>query len=142
MPLTLDIPLDKIEYLHAEGTGNEASVVLSGNTRTSSLDFNLKPSHSAEERRVANARRSFYSAFGRLWIALPIAFVFWAMASAEVSAYNRLSTENKSLYDSASRDLYISYGLWGVFGLTTVQSIYRIFKYVRTSGESSPVLIE
>jgi hypothetical protein len=119
----------------------EASVVLAGSA-SRTLEFTLKPSRSAEERRVATARRAFYSAFGRFWIALPIALVFGAIASAEVSAYNRLSVENKALYDDALRDYYLSYVVWGVFSLTALQSVYRMFKYVGTSGESSPILLE
>jgi hypothetical protein len=140
-PFTLGLPLnERQEYIHAEGEQGEATVVLSPGAGTS-LDFKLIP-RSTEEKRVAKSRRSFYSAFGRFWIALPIAFVFGAMASTEKSANNSSTTQNDSLYANAVRDRYISIGLWTVFGLTAVQSVYRIFKYVRTSGEDSPILTD
>jgi hypothetical protein len=140
-PFTLDMPFNQMEYLYMKNDEGEAKAVVSGGV-TDFVNIELKPFPDPEEKRVAQARRAFYNAFGRFWIALPIAVVFGAMAEAEITAYNHLSRNNQDLYDSATRDYYISIGLWVVFGLTAAESIYRIFRYTHVAGEKSPQIIK
>lgn len=139
-PFTLDMPSNQMEYFYMKNDDSEAKVVFSGGA-TELVSMELQPFPDPEEKRVAEARRAFYNAFGRFWIALPIAVVFGAMAQAEISAYNHLSVHNQDLYDSAIRDYYISIGLWVVFGLTAAESVYRIFRYTHISDEKSPQII-
>jgi hypothetical protein len=140
-PFTLDIPSNQMEYFYMKNDEGEAKAVVSGGI-TELVTMELQPFPDPEEKRVAQARRAFYNAFGRFWIALPIAVVFGAMAEAERTAYNYLSDHNQDLYDSAVRDYYISIGLWVVFGLTAAESIYRIFRYTHVAGEKSPQIIK
>jgi hypothetical protein len=140
-PFTLDMPFNQMEYFYMESDEGEAKAVVSGGV-TDMVNIELKPFPDPEEKRVAQARQAFYNAFGRFWIALPIAVVFGAVAAAEVSAYNHLSVNNQDLYDRATRDHYISIGLWVVFGLTTAESIYRIFRYTHAAGEKIPQIIK
>ena len=140
-PFTLDMPFNKREYFYIKNDEGEAKAVVSGGV-TDLINIELQPFPDPEAQRVAQARRAFYSAFGRFWIVLPIAVVFEAMAQAEITAYNHLSIHNQDLYDSAIRGYYISIGLWVVFGLTAAESIYRIFRYTHVSGEKSPQIIQ
>jgi hypothetical protein len=140
-PFTLDMPFNQMEYFYIKNDEGEAKAVVSS-AATDPVNMELQPFPDPEEKRVAQARRAFYNAFGRFWIALPIAVVFGAMAAAETSAYNHLSVHNQELYDNAIRDYYISIGLWVVFGLTAAESIYRIFRYTHTAGEKIPQIIK
>jgi hypothetical protein len=140
-PFTLDMPFNQMEYFYIQSDEGEAKAVVSGGV-TERVNMELQPFSDPEEQRVAQARRAFYNAFGRFWVALPVAVVFGAMAEAERTAYNHLSINNKDLYDNAIRNYYISIGLWVVFGLTAAESIYRIFRYTHVSGEKSPQIIQ
>jgi hypothetical protein len=140
-PFTLDVPFNQTEYFYMKNDDGEAKVVVSGGA-TELVNIELQPFSDPEEQRVAQARRAFYNAFGRFWIALPIAVVFGAMATAEGNAYKNLSSNNQDLYNGATRDYYISIGLWVVFGLTAADSIYRILRYTQVSGEKSPQIIK
>jgi hypothetical protein len=140
-PFMLDTPFNQMEYFYMKNDEGEAKVVVSGGA-TDLVNIELQSFPDPEEKRVAQARRSFYNAFGRFWIALPVAVVFGAMATAEKTAYEHRSGDNQDLYNSSTRDFYISIGLWLALGLTTADSIYRIFRYTQVSSEKSPQIIK
>jgi hypothetical protein len=144
-PLPVEIPLPALEHFQVETPeGKVASVIIQeqeqAKTSPASLTLNPKPSHSAEEQRVDKSRRRLYSAYGRFWIALPVAFVVYGIATAHISAYNR--TGNPDLYDGALSRYYISMGINIAAGVALAETFYRIFRYIRTSGEGAAFLVK
>ncbi|MDR1955641.1 MAG: hypothetical protein LBQ30_02160 [Treponema sp.] len=144
-PLAVEIPQGELAYFQVEtAEGKAASVVIRGpeeaETRPDSLNLQPKPSYPAEDKRVEKTRRNFYNAYGRFWIALPIAFVINGIATAHINAYNR--TGNPDLYDGASARYYISIGMSIVAGAALAETFYRIFRYLRTGGEDAAVLVK
>jgi hypothetical protein len=142
-PLPVEIPLTTSEHFQLESTdGNAASVIIQGREQAEAgrdtLTLKLKPSHSAEEQRVETSRRRLYGAYGRFWIALPVAFVISGIATAHVNAYNR--TGNPDLYDGALTRYYISIGTSIAAGVALAETFYRIFRYIRTGGEGAAFL--
>jgi hypothetical protein len=144
-PLPVAIPQDTLEHIHLETTdGKAASVVIQkpdgAVSSPTALTLTLQPDYSAEEQRVEKSRRRFYSAYGRFWIALPIAFVINGIASAHIKAYNR--TGNPDLYDGALARYYISIGTSVVAGVALTETFYRVFRYIWTSGEDAAYLVK
>jgi hypothetical protein len=142
-PLPVEIPRKELEYFQLETSeGKTASVIIRGpeqaEANQGSLSLKLKPGHSAEEKQVEKSRRRFYSAYGRFWIALPIAFVVGGIATAHINAYNR--TGNPDLYDGAMTRYYVSIGTRIVAGVALAETFYRIFRYIRTGGEGAAFL--
>ncbi|MDR0628135.1 MAG: hypothetical protein LBG24_00520 [Treponema sp.] len=144
-PLPVDIPRTALEHFQVETTeGKVASVIIQGReqaeTSHASLTLNPKPSHSAEEQRVEKSRRRLYGAYGRFWIALPVAFVINGIAAAHINAYNR--TGNPDLYDGALTRYYISIGTSIAAGVALAETFYRIFRYMWTGSEGAPFLVK
>lgn len=144
-PLPVEIPRTALEHFQIETTeGAAASVIIQGReqTETSQAPLTLKPKpiHSAEEQRVEKSRRRLYGAYGRFWIALPVAFVINGIATAHINAYNR--TGNPDLYDGALTRYYIAIGTSIAAGVALAETFYRIFRYIRTGGEGATVLVK
>jgi hypothetical protein len=144
-PLPVEIPLTTLEHFQLESTdGKEASVIIQGREQVEAghdtVTLKLKPSHSAEEQRVEKSRRRLYGAYGRFWIALPVAFVMSGIATTHVNAYNR--TGNPDLYDGALTRYYISIGTSIAAGVALAETFYRIFRYIRTGGEDAAFLVK
>jgi hypothetical protein len=142
-PLPVKIPLTALEHFQIETPeGKVASVLIQGEeqaeTNQATLTVKPKPSHSAEEQRVEKSRRRLYSAYGRFWIALPVAFVINGIATAHINAYNR--TGNPDLYEGSLTRYYISIGTSIVAGVALAETFYRIFRYIRTGGEDAAFL--
>ncbi|MDR2797575.1 MAG: hypothetical protein LBB80_04465 [Treponema sp.] len=143
-PLPVDIPV-ALEHFQIETTeGKVASVIIQGGEQSeisqASLTLKPKPNHSAEEQRVEKSRRRLYGAYGRFWIALPVAFVINGIATAHINAYNR--TGNPDLYDGALTRYYISIGTSIAAGVALAETFYRIFRYIRTGGEDAAFLVK
>jgi hypothetical protein len=139
-PISLEVPAGRIEYFYLETEDGQARTVVAGGA-AGLVEMEIKPLVSPQEQRVLEARRAFYRAFGRFWIALPVAVVFGAAAQAELNAYNRLTAGNQGLYESATRNYYISIGLWIAFGLTAAESVYRAFRYAEAGNAKGPQII-
>jgi hypothetical protein len=142
-PLPVEIPLKELEYFQLETSeGKAASVIIRGpeqvEANPDSLMLKLKQNHAAEEQPVEKSRRRLYGAYGRFWIALPVAFVVSGIATAHVNAYNR--TGNPDLYDGALTRYYVSIGTGIVAGVALAETFYRIFRYIRTGSEGAAFL--
>jgi hypothetical protein len=93
--------------------------------------------HDPEEKRTGRARRRFYGAYGRLWLAVPVAFIISGMSSSYADAYILNPSKTTEQYERAQRYQYISLGTIIAAGLVGAEAVYRIFRYVRTSGEDA-----
>jgi hypothetical protein len=86
---------------------------------------------SAEEKRVDTARRKFYGAYGRLWIALPVSFLAMGIADSYLKA---------PLNQGMTMANTLTYGAWAVIGLAAVDTVFRIVRYLVTSGSDAAPL--
>jgi hypothetical protein len=133
-PYVLNVPAGQYEYLQVESPGGEtASIVFRGVDGTAEL----KPvmPHDPEEKRTGKSRRRFYGAYGRLWFAVPVAYVLYGMASAHKEDYERNPTQSQ--YERAQTFNYVSLGTMIAAGIVLTETFYRIFRYVHTSGEDA-----
>ncbi len=103
------------------------------------LRMELLPRELPGSRPVETARRSFYGAYGRFWIALPVAFLVNGLSKTYIDAANH--SGKIAVYDDAYRSYYLSLGAWAVAGGFLAESIYRFARYLYTSDTRSiPVL--
>lgn len=129
-PLTLRVPLGGKEYITLESPGGEsASMVYRGFDGT--VEFLPQP---PREKQVERFRRKFYGAYGRFWVALPIAYLLSGVASA----YTAASSYNSGVYDKAINYYYVSMAAAAVSGYMLAESFYRLYRYVNNAGEDVP----
>lgn len=90
------------------------------------------------ENRTETARKKFYSAYGRFWIALPLAVFSIGLNNTITAAYNR--TGDPALKEQRDVAYWGSMGLSVVMGLCLVETFYRIGRYVwEANKEASPL---
>jgi hypothetical protein len=159
-PLTLELPSDKFAYISVETPSGEtgsavyrsdtvirgnAEFVRSGRNGPENLMYETSMPVSPEEKRVNTSRRRFYGAYGRLWVALPLSLVTIGIAGNYISAYNSGAVyknipEQQEMYDRAVRANYVQTGAAVLIGLAAAETVYRIIRYLYTSGsDSAPI---
>jgi hypothetical protein len=127
-PLTLDIEEGRYEYISVEGFTGSAAMVFQGVDGDAVFELR-KPGG----RQVERMRRRFYGAWGRFWVALPAAILINGIAATYTDAYNYGG--DPGIYDEANNFRYISIAAWTIFGCTVAESVYRAFRYLRSSSE-------
>jgi hypothetical protein len=138
-PLTFTAPLNQFEYIRAETPDGDASSVVfrAGHTaRGISLPLSLTPDREAKP--LASARRKYYGAWARFWIALPTAFIVSGMTKNYEYAYNYQG--DPDVGKKAQTLNVISIGTWVVVGIVAVDSIYRMVRYAHTASKSIPAI--
>jgi hypothetical protein len=147
-PLVMDVFSNQYEYIRVEASdGRVGSAVFkrdagfSGDAGSLAVETVILPS---DAKPVETARRRFYGAYGRLWIALPLAFVVMGMSNAYISAYNYQAAANESfdMFDTAMTYNYASGVLWTVFGITLAETFYRIYRYTGASRENTAPIVK
>ena len=90
------------------------------------------------EGRTEAARKKFYSAYGRFWIALPLAVLGIGLNNTITAAYNR--TGDPALKEQHDVVYWGSMGLSIVMGLCLAETFYRLGRYVwEANKEASPL---
>jgi hypothetical protein len=139
-PFFLSAPLDTRIPLMAETRDQKSTstaVLIDRSTGT----ITMKPVKPPKEGAVDKARRGFYSAWGRFWIALPIALVVNGMYSSYVSAYNLpMGNRTEEDYNTAKTYQYAAGGS-GILAMGFgVEFVIRLLYYVYVSNkERSPL---
>lgn len=136
-PLRLSLPVDSLTYVEGTAGDGKASTAVVAGPSQPDLRVLLKPqSPSADPQPVETERRKFYSAYGRFWIALPVAFFMGGLATTYINAVNYQG--NWTLTDSAYRTYYLSIGLYTVAATFLAESLYRLGRYVVVSNDRNP----
>jgi hypothetical protein len=90
--------------------------------------------------RTEIARRKFYSAYGRFWIALPLAILGMGLSNTMTSVYNAYPEGNPELGRQQELVSGISLGLNILMGVCLADTFFRIGRYVwEANKESSPL---
>jgi hypothetical protein len=91
------------------------------------------------ENRVEAARKKFYSAYGRFWIALPLAVLGIGLNNTVTAAYN--ATGDPELKQQRDVAYWSAMGLSVVMGVCLAETFYRIGRYVwEANKEGSPLI--
>ena len=146
-PLELELPLNQYALISVETPSGETGSLIyhSLNSIRLNTDFvdergflniTANPPGLADFKPVETARRNFYSAYGRLWIGLPVSLITMGMASNYINSYNymnRYGQATQNMFDNAQTAQYFIIGASVVIGLVLTETIYRIFRYISAS---------
>jgi hypothetical protein len=137
-PFNLSAPLDSRIPLMVETADKKSAstAVLIDNSALTIIP--VKP---PEENVVDKARRGFYGAWGRFWIALPLALVVNGMYSSYLSAYNMAPARTEDDFNTARTYQYAAMGAGILAGGFGVEFAVRLVYYVIVSNkERSPLV--
>jgi hypothetical protein len=95
----------------------------------------MKPLEPPKQGAVDKARRGFYGAWGRFWIALPLALVVNGMYSSYVSAYNSSGMRTDEEFNTAKTFQYASGIAMGAAVVFGVEFAARLVYYVVVSNK-------
>jgi hypothetical protein len=133
------------DYIYLETPDGEvASVVVEMDQPLEETEerLNLKtvlPPPEGEDR-INRDRRKLYGAYGRAWIALPLAFLLSGITDSLIQNYNY--RYEPALYDKALTGYYLRLGGWALVGLAAGEYIFRIYRYLKTTGEKAPLSVK
>jgi hypothetical protein len=151
-PLEVEIPSGRFTYLSVVTPEGEtgSAVYRGGGVIRGSAEFVRSPQGGRaltyetslpvppEEKRVNTARGKFYGAYGRFWFALPAALLAVGMAENYLNAYSyNLSYE---MYEKGTTAYNVSIGAYVLIGLAAADTVYRIIRYLYTSGSDAAPL--
>lgn len=104
-----------------------------------SLVLSLRPLDGEDYRPVEDARRGFYGAYGRFWIALPAAFLFNGISRTYIDALGYQG--DHAVVEDAYRSYFLYLGTSILTGVFFAETIYRLGRYMYTSrARSTPAL--
>ena len=135
-PLEVKLPIDRYAYFRIENEEGEiAKTIRPAFSEDSIVSLDFKRPLESPEDLIEKNRKSFYNAFGRFWIALPIAFVMQGVSTAQTNANARAA--NIDLYKQATISYYISIGAWVVLGITAIDMFYNSYRYLKNAHDQS-----
>jgi hypothetical protein len=138
-PLSVSAPRNQFEYIHAETPGGDTAAVIFRAGHTGNvISLPIAIPSVDDPTPLGTARRKYYGAWGRFWIALPVAIIISGIATSYKNAY--LYQEDPAMGEKYQIYNAVSIGAWAAFGVITAESLYRIFRYTRTASKSVPVM--
>jgi hypothetical protein len=144
--LEIAVPRDHYRYINVETEdGRTGEIIVLGaeeDGRQRFVEFAPAAVPGRDEKPVEKRRRQFYGAWGRLWIALPLAFLLDGIAQSYANAYNSSGTGNSGLYDRAQTSFYISRGAMITAGIFGAESLIRLVLYVSAASKEAVPLWE
>lgn len=141
-PLTIEMPQGNYSMLIVKKSGDQEtqSVPLILQTKDGIVHVSDTLLQSQSERPVEGARRKFYNAFGRFWIALPVAYVLNGVANTYINAI--YYSENQDLVDPATKWYYSAQAAWLITGVFLIESVYRLGCYLYSANRKSSSVLE
>jgi hypothetical protein len=141
-PLELDLTTDHAEHISVETPeGNAGSVIIPAGEKPENAAVYPAVIPPPDEGYLDKSRRGFYGAWGRFWIALPLAWMVTGVAATIITAYNSNQFRTKEQYDEAQTYYWTATGLSIAAGGFALESIIRAVFYVHAStrGEAKTV---
>jgi uncharacterized protein YukE len=135
------IPVGQYRYIRIETEdGLTGEAIVKGSSEDTVRIITLAPRKlpGKDEKPVENKRKKFYGAYGRLWVALPIAF----LASGFSAVYTNSFTigGKQDMFNNARTMYYVSIGTWVITGIFLAESLIRMGFYVHSaSNEAIPL---
>jgi hypothetical protein len=138
------VPFGQFQYIRVETEdGLTGEAIVKGNPDAKDVRIiTLKPRRlpGRDDNPVEKSRKKFYGAYGRFWLALPLAFIINGISQSYADNYN--SSGNPNMYNSVTYSNYISIGAWAISGVFLAETLIRMFVYVRTGTKESIPYIE
>jgi hypothetical protein len=141
----LEIPQGSYAYINTETDDGRTGrgIVLGSENEGRIITFNPQAplqGKEAEKRSVEVLRRKFYGAYGRFWVALPLAFLINGVFQSYAISYN--ASGSREIYDTAITAQNITMGAWIGAGLFLAETLVRLVFYVRAADKEAVPLFE
>ncbi|MDR3276534.1 MAG: PEGA domain-containing protein [Treponema sp.] len=151
-PLSLDLPLGGGEYFRLESPPGAVAraVILPGPGLSSGpgpgsgpepLVFSLDLAPPQEAGMIEGFRQGYYGAWGRFWIALPLALIFHGLTDTMIQSYNASSARKPEYYTRTTVFAWVDAGLWVVTAAFGVESIVRAVFYFIAASDNAPGIV-
>jgi hypothetical protein len=138
LPMSLRGPSGQQRGLNVETSDGEVAQTV---FRVSNNPIVFDPKPPPPDDRTEVARRKFYSAYGRFWIALPLAVLGMGLSSTMTSVYNSYPAGNPELGRQQEIVSGVSLGLNILMGVCLADTLFRAGRYVwEANKESSPLI--
>ena len=143
-PLTLRLPLNRLDYLTVQTRGGETggAVFTSPGAPDDSFTVSLKTKvpFPTGKRRVNRARYWYYWAWGGTWITGITAWVTYGIYSTQNSALPE--SINLDFYSETERMYYISTGATILVGAAIAYEIFQMVRYLYTATEDTTPIVK
>jgi hypothetical protein len=142
-PFILPLPLDQFEYISIEKRneqGKAAFLTPDLPTDTLSLSLKTKVLPPSGQRRVNNARKWYYWAWGGTWITGITAWITYGMHTGQNAAIR--STSPDSFRSSTKQLEYISIGAMIAAGAAAAYEVFHIVRYMYIATENVTPIIK
>jgi hypothetical protein len=140
IPQTLGLAVNQYEYLRVDTPDGKVSqaVIFGGSEPGMVNNLVMRPMIPKGKKDVDTSRRRYYGAYGRFWIALPIAYIIQGLSTTVTNTYN--STANPELYDRAITLYWASGATMVVAGGFFLEFLIREIIYLVVSTRHEPKL--
>jgi hypothetical protein len=150
-PLSVELSRNDLSFISVETPSGEIGSAIygeGGNVRgnaefisaSNTFAFKTAVPVSPEEKRVAAARNSFYSAYGRFWIALPVSLIAIGLANNYINGYMYSPTPTREMYDKATAGTYVRGGGYVLIGMAVIDTVYHVVRYlVASRADANPL---
>jgi hypothetical protein len=168
-PLTLALPLNRLEHLYVQSPGGEEADLIfpvrpsgagtaslpnwfsrnqfggvsggKSHLEDNKLVLYTKPLPMGNER-VDRARRRYYLAWGGTWITGITAWMLYGNYQSQANAIKYNPDASQAMYDSAMQASYMAIGSIGLVSLAVLMEFIQMGRYIYTAGEDAPAMIK
>jgi hypothetical protein len=139
-PLTLQLPLNQLEYIELEPSRTESGkAVFHTPAEAGTSNFLALPASTQAERgRVEKARRWYYWGWSGTWITGITAMLAYGLYTSYDEAYNMragaVSSDFNSQYNAMN---YVFIGSLAVAGLAVAHEIFQMIRYISIANKDS-----
>ena len=142
-PLTLRMPLNRLDYINVSTTmGEKAEAVYFTPLypdQSYSLSLKTKFPPPSGQKRVNKARKWYYWAWGGTWIAGITAWISYGIFTSQNSALPNSSSQE--FFDKTNNVYYFSIGAVVATGVAVAHEIFQIARYLYTAtGNATPIV--
>jgi hypothetical protein len=141
-PLEMKLPVNRGEHVSVETAGGYVgSAIIPAGEKQEHAAFYLTVTPPLAEGRLDKSRRGFYGAWGRFWIAMPLAWMASGVATTISDAFGKNIYPTEAQYNEAQTYYWASMGVAAVAGGFALESVVRAFIYLYTStkGETKAI---
>ncbi|MDR2701551.1 MAG: hypothetical protein LBB72_03890 [Spirochaetaceae bacterium] len=134
------IPAGQYRYIRVDTeNGLTGEAIVKGSDSTGGgprfITLKLRKLPGKDDKPVENARKKFYGAYGRFWVALPLTLFISGVSQSYANSYN--VSGNPDVYDKAVVSNYVSIGAWVATGVFIAESVIRLGIYIHTASRES-----
>jgi hypothetical protein len=140
-PLALRLPVNQFDYIQVEASGGDTAQAVFRTPgypdQTDILLLKTKPPLPSGQKRVDQARRRYYWAWGGTWITGIVAWLAYGISDTYTKTYSASPNPDMDFYNQAKTLSYVSIGAWALVGTAVAHEIFQMVRYLYTSNQDA-----